>query len=239
MKPPLKTASARREKTSIESTRDFFQFLDEGVQSDVNTVYRGLRKRSHPLIPSIGRFRQKSGTAFTPQRERLMLKLFRQKTFGLVDPSLNDLAVLTVAQHHGMPTRLMDWTRNPLVAFFFAVRDEFRRGERAEDSVVYLYEPAEKVVLEQDFDPFKIDSVRRFVPKYWSPRIVAQNGLFTAHPTPIRLFEPPGLSQVLIKHAVRKDIKLALHNLGINSGSLFPDLDGIARHISWLRTNDF
>jgi FRG domain len=241
---PLDTRSPRRKIASstaatIATTQDFFRFLDEVVHSDVNTVYRGLRKRSHSLIPSIGRLLQKKGIPFTPERERLMLKLFRQKTFGLVDSSLNDLALLTVAQHHGMPTRLMDWTRNPLVAFFFAVRDEFRPSERPEDSVVYFYEPKEKVVLEQDFDPFKIDRVRRFIPKYWSPRIVAQGGLFTAHPIPNRPFEPAGMSEVLIKHAARKDIKLALHNLGVNFGSLFPDPDGIARHISWLRTNNF
>jgi len=224
---------------TVSSTRDFFGFLDERVQSDLNTVYRGLRKCSYSLIPSIGRSLQKRGTPFTPKREALMLKLFRQKTFGLIDSSLNDLALLTVAQHHGMPTRLMDWTRNPLVAFFFAVRDEFRAGEPPEDSVVYLYEPEEKVVLEQDFNPFTIKLVRRFIPKYWSPRIVAQSGLFTAHPTPDKPFEPMGLSRVLIKNAARKDVKLALHNLGVNWGSLFPDLDGIARHISWLRTSDF
>jgi hypothetical protein len=223
----------------ITSTEDFFGFLDDRVHSDANTLYRGLRKSSYPLIPSIGRYQQKNGTAFTPGRERLMLKLFRQKTFGLIDPNLNDLALLTVAQHHGMPTRMMDWTRNPLVAFFFAARDEFSPCELAEDSIVYVYEPNDKVVLEQDFDPFKIGRVRRFVPKYWSPRIVAQNGLLTAHPIPDRPFNPDGLSKVRIKHAVRKDLKLALHNLGVNSGSLFPDMDGIAKHISWLRTNNF
>lgn len=168
-----------------------------------------------------------------------MLKLYRQKTFGLIDPSLNDLALLTVAQHHGMPTRMMDWTRNPLVAFFFAVRDEFSASEPADDSVLYIYEPKEKVLLEQDFDPFKINRVRRFVPKYWSSRLVAQSGLFTCHPFPKRPFNPDGLHRVLIRHAVRKDIKLALHNLGVNFGSLFPDLDGIAKHVRWLRTNSF
>src|SRR6202050_2456916 len=197
--------------TTIASTRDLFRFLDDCVQSNENVMYRGLRKQSHALIPSIGRFSQKKDVPFTSAREHLMLKLFRQKTFGLVEPNLNDLALLTVAQQHGMPTRLMDWTRHSLVAIFFAVRDEFRAGEKAEDSVVYYCHPKDKVSLGQDFDPFEIDRVRRFVPQYWSPRIVAQNGLFTVHPNPRKPFESPGLKRVLIKHDARKDIKLALN----------------------------
>jgi len=235
--PPHKKLAVKN--ATVASTKDFFRFLDERVHSEANTLYRGLRKSTYRLVPSIGRLLQKKETPFTPERERLMLKLFRQKTFGLVDTTLNDLALLTVAQHHGLPTRMMDWTRNPLVAFFFAVRDEFLPTEPHDDSVVYIYEPTEKVLLDEDFDPFKINRVRRLVPRYWSPRIVAQAGLFTVHPVPQRPFAPRGLVKVLIKHAVRKDIKLALHNLGVNVGSLFPDLDGIARHIGWLRTNGF
>jgi hypothetical protein len=42
---------------------------------------------------------------------------------------------LAIAQHHGLPTRFMDWTTNPLVALYFAVRNT-GKGER--DSAVYV-----------------------------------------------------------------------------------------------------
>ena len=224
---------------TVSSTTNFFRFLDSCVKSEANAMYRGLRKQSYKLIPAIGRMNQKSGDPFTSAREKLMLKLFRQKTFGLLDVAHNDLALLTIAQHHGMPTRLMDWTRNPLVAFYFAVKDAFDASEAQEDSIVYLYHPTDKVVLDLDFEPFAVTAVRRFVPKYWNPRIVAQSGLFTVHPRPGEPFEPKGLRRVIIKYSVRRQLKLALHNLGVHSGSLFPDLDGIARHVSWLRTDGY
>jgi hypothetical protein len=68
---------------------------------------------------------------------------------------------------------------------------------------------------------------------------VAQSGVFTVHPDPSKPFAPKGLRRVTIRHAERKNIKLALHNLGVHNGALFPDLDGIGRHVAWLRTNMF
>lgn len=70
MKLP-KTTSPRRARlsaktASIANTQDFFRFLDDRVHSDANAIYRGLRKSTYALVPSIGRFLQKKEPHLRP-----------------------------------------------------------------------------------------------------------------------------------------------------------------------------
>lgn len=226
--------------TNIDDIKSLYFFLEEIASSGKNHLFRGVRKESYELIPSLGRTKTSKDELFNIKAEKLLLKLFKQKCHEFVkEHKDNDLALLSIAQHHGLPTRLLDWSKNPLVALYFAVKDEFGPLERIEDSAVYIYTPSGKVDIDKEFCPFSITSVKRYIPKYWNPRIISQAGVFTVHPRPLEPFKSKYIKTIKISNKLRKEIKIHLNKFGINEGALFPDLDGISSHIRWMRTNTF
>ena len=211
----------------IESFSDLHEAV---VRHDTNiTVYRGLRNIDYELIPKLGRY--ETLRLANPQKgdrmERTIFRLFRQAAVPyLTNIPRSEWDWLAIAQHHGLPTRLMDWTRNPLVAAFFAVEKEHRG-----DSVIYIYRERHYIDITKHRHPLDHPTVGRFIPDHVTKRITAQAGLFTIHPDWRKPFDEPTLERLVIKHDFRHPLKKILFRYGRHRASLFPDLDG------WRRTS--
>jgi hypothetical protein len=140
---------------------------------------------------------------------------------------------LALAQHHGLPTRLLDWTGNPLAAAFFAVENDNYDG----DSAIWCYNSKDPLDLEVHSDPFSVTSIEEIVPPHITTRLVAQSGCFTIHPFGSSFEEGDLKMKIVITDgdcwAARAEIKHALHIYGIHRASLFPDLDGLSNHLAW------
>ena len=195
-------------------------------------IYRGVRSLYFPLIPKIGRI--VSVISSKEKNEIKILELFKERALPYLDyvPS-SDWDWLAIGQHHGLPTRLVDWTRNALVACYFAVEEECN-----DDSAIYAYHDPHHIAIEEHTNPFEYREVGRFIPRHITPRIVVQSALFTIHPNPYEPFESDEILKIIIPNKIRLDLKRTLGNYGIDRASLFPSLDGLAKHIQWLRTKE-
>ena len=189
---------------------DFVSLVD-GFQSKAehSLWYRGCGKSAYTLQPSLYRHRQKNKIAELSSLELQLITRFRQRSIPFHDRSLlDDWDTLFFMQHYGVPTRLLDWTENPLMALYFAVMSApftVKRGgelQFASDAAVWALDPIawnRKSLQHQSYDGGVMapgdEALKGYkpVPSYSgmfnhpvalygahnSSRIVAQRGVFT------------------------------------------------------------
>ena len=197
------------------------------------TIYRGLTSNDHKLVPTLGRMALSNGSTYDTV-ERRLIKDFKERSLPYLSttPS-DDWEWLAVAQHHGLPTRLLDWTRNPLVAIYFAVRKE-----SDEDCVIYVLKREDQLLVDRSEwpSPFGVGGAPlRYVPSHVNPRIIAQDALFTFHPGDVDSpYEDDSLEKIVIPKESRVRLKKELYHYGIHDASMFPGLDGIGSHLKWV-----
>lgn len=95
-------------------------------------VYRGSGDSHWPLLTSLDRL----GGVHPPHakaglEEHILRNFIRYSRPHLAHPPANEWELLVTAQHHGLPTRLLDWSYSPLVALHFATRHVRRECDPA------------------------------------------------------------------------------------------------------------
>lgn len=243
----MSTASASRDigKQRLEVWQRFQRWIDD--HSNSAWAFRGLGDAAFQLIPSVGRINR-----YTLSREEALLEAFRRRVpqfmgTGQLAP-WDDLAL---AQHHGVPTRLLDWTTNPLVAAHFATaahpgrRQILLDGRDADvipdrsavDCAIIAFRVTSKVMIDTTkVEPFQVADVSFALPRAVSTRIGSQSGLFTIHPQPefpwTRPLAKP--ADVFVIPGVARDFFLnRLFYLGVDPLYLMGGLDGLGNRLAW------
>ncbi|MGL5724989.1 FRG domain-containing protein [Cetobacterium sp.] len=127
--------------------RDILEFSKEIYRLNTINVYRGQRDSTWKLLPSIHRKRDK-GKIDMENHEKKLYKNIRKQNhseFKRQDEFINEIIKM---QHYGVPTPLMDWTTNPLIALFFATSS-------GGDGKIFIADFKEQIKVEFDTDEFK------------------------------------------------------------------------------------
>lgn len=209
------------------------------VKHDGLLLYRG-QCQDFPLLPKIAR--NNNGSDSLKQESYLLSEL---KIRGRVYRDLSQLdtwGLLTLAQHYGLATRLLDWTRNPLVAMWFACSE----GNSDDKPHIYVLLPhwdidlLDRQALQSPKDHKGISILRT---RLEDSRVIAQDGWFTVH-SPSRKYgeyiplgqlshHAEGMVKIKINPERKNDILKDLDTLGISYQTIFPDLEGVCKYLNW------
>jgi len=246
-------------ETIILSSWEEYVSLTHGLDG---WAFRGQENAAWPLLSSLSRHLRDflPDRALWRAREERATRIFRRKAHNyLADPGVleDELRCLAMIQHHGGATRLIDFTKSPFVAAFFALE------RAAGDSAVFaLNTPllwtsaplASPALTREAIDPRVAGNLERYFyadahdilwmgePARMDRRLVAQSGTFAMpgvldksideildrYPSKDRL-----IRKIVLPRYTRDEGLRMLYRMNITNASLFPDLEGLAKSIRY------
>lgn len=237
-------------------TSDWINFLDkvnETIQESESDIlfYRGHSNGSWSLDPYLLRcVKNKQGTIYNYE-SRIYYDFISNGGPHLSNTNKKSWEILFLMQHYGVPTRLLDWTENFATALYFALE-----GKNIIKPTIWILDPyklnnlTEGVgnLINPDLD-LENDYYETFIrdkgnsrfeypvalyPHRENQRLFNQKGLFTLHGKQTNSIEfqaPNCVTKIEIPTNSIQDAKNFMDLAGVNTYSIFNDLDSLSKQI--------
>jgi hypothetical protein len=205
-------------------------------------LFRG-QVGDYPLISKISRLKPKGDLIAI---EQLLLKEFKRTNPLLIETHrpYDDWDYLTLGQHFGLPTRLLDWSNNALTALWFATESHTSDFNAYPYRVVWILMPDSYDFISdiENLHPFVIEETKIFRPRIIKQRINNQSGVFSVQSNneikeKCQLSAVDSFKNKLLKIKIPAEntaqIREDLNTLGVNAFAIFPELEGLCTHLQW------
>lgn len=245
--------------SSVGEYQDYINYFHKLWGVDTTLWFRGVSNSKYKLVPSI--YRNKVWAYDADLAKDMVNSFIHRARGYLPNAHLiGKWEWYQIIQHHNMPTRLLDWTSGYSIALYFACRtaiaemsttpsvwilNPYYLNELSKKQMVIFYtdkltrDSEDSVVDEYLFDNHELPKYPiAIIPPYVNERMSSQKSCFTVHGKVKFGFEELykknksfELVQLQISKKAAYGIKHDLVESGITEGTLFPDLEGLAREL--------
>jgi len=256
------TKRPRRPKYRVIRVRSWSHYLELVKSSKYNFwAFRGQADEKWELWSTLPRFLNDRGVhpSHWRHQEWRSVQKFQSRAHHFLQhvPTLDDtFQWLALMQHHGAPTRLIDFTWSPYVAAFFALENSTTNAAvwAVNGAKITYHDLTDQALDPHDFDPRRPGILRdRYLrnesnrvvvsePMILNQRLVAQSGTFAIPATisqPINeilsghTWPEDTIAKFILPRRIRREAIEDLRRMNILHATLFPGLDGLARSIGY------